>query len=270
MIRTDDALEEFRKFAVGLAKDAGAFALAELDTGLHIDHKGSPADVVTHVDIESERRIVSAIQTHYPGHAILAEESGHHEGTDTEFSWLVDPLDGTNNYALGIPLFGVCLTVCKHGIPVVAIVHDSVRGRTISAIAGRGARDDDGPLRIGDPPNLAGATVSWVQGYGVDYDDPFRKESCELLERHAKRMIRTWSPSIDWGLLARGEISALVAYRNEPWDLLGGLLIARESGAVSVVTDDCVVVGFAETVADLTVMLSIDRRSVTHVVEITT
>jgi len=163
----------------------------------------------------------------------LAEESGHHGGADTEFSWLIDPLDGTNNYALGVPMFGVCLTVCSQGAT-----------------------------------DLAGATVSWVQDCCVDYDGPFRKESCELLERHAKRMIRTWSPSIGWGLLARGEIAALVAYRNEPWDLFGGLLIAQEAGAVSFVTDHCVVIGHAETVAHLTGMLSIDRRSVTPVEEI--
>lgn len=260
-------LEDFREFAIEQAKEAGAFALAELDSVLHIEHKGSPADLVTHVDIESERRIVSAIQTRYPGHAILAEESGHHAGADMEFAWLVDPLDGTNNYALGIPMFGVCLTLCSQGKPVVAVVHDSVRGRTTSAIVGRGARDDDGPLSIGPAPDLAGATVSWVQGYGVEYDDLFRIESCEILERHAKRMIRTWSPSIDWGLLARGEIAALVAYRNAPWDLLGGLLIAQEAGAVSVTTRDCVVAGHRETVAHLTRMLPIDRGSVTKVEE---
>lgn len=73
--------------------------------------------------------------------------------------------------------------------------------------------------------------MSWLQGYAVQHDDPYRQRTFNLLDSSCKRVLRTWSPSIDWGLIAAGKIAAMIAYRNEPWDLIGGALIACEAGA---------------------------------------
>lgn len=244
--------------AVSLAREAGEFAVAERAVA-RVEQKGDGADLVTHVDRECERRIVAAIAERYPEHSILGEEEGEQgAGTDAEFGWLIDPLDGTNNYVLGLDVYGVCITLCSRGEPAVAVVHDSPRRRTYWAIAGDGAwwSLDGGPaerLAIAAAEPLPVTTISFTQGYRVGHDDARRNVLFDLLERASKRVIRTWAPSADWGLLVTGGLGAVVAYRNEIWDLAGGALIAKEAGA-EVWTDPTgllVMVGRPETVREL-------------------
>lgn len=246
-----------RDLAVRLAREAGAYAVAEARQVVEAQQKGTGADVVTHVDHEAERRIIAGILERFPDHAILGEESGQHGSRDAPIRWLVDPLDGTNNYVLGLPSYGVCITACDGDEPVVAVSYDSVGEHCYAAIAGRGATRDDEPLTLGDTARLDRTTVSWVQGYAVSHDDALRNHLFNELERSCKRVLRTWSPSIDWGLLASGRTGALVAYRNEIWDLAGGVLIAREAGA-TVWTEpsvELVLVGHPDTVAALAPIL---------------
>lgn len=108
---------------------------------------------------------------------------------------------------------------------------------------------DPGPLRL--------ETVSWLEGYAVSYDDSYRRRTFELLERSCKRVLRTWSPSINWGLVASGKVSALVALRNEAWDLVGGAFIAYQAGAQlrTTAAGDAVLIShpaFVEELSELT------------------
>jgi myo-inositol-1(or 4)-monophosphatase len=251
--------EQMRQLAVHLAQEAGRYAVAELDGNLCITAKGSGSDVVTLVDHEAERRIITGIREAFPDHAILGEESGPHGDENAAIRWLVDPLDGTNNYVMGMPMFGVCLTVCQGDEPVVAVVHDSVRDVTTSAVRDQGARRDDRRLVLGEAPPLNRTTLSWTQGYAVTHDDPFRMRTVEAMERSAKRVLRTWSPSIDWGLVASGHVGAFVAYRNEIWDLIGGALIVQEAGGVvyNAPGVDCVVAGHRRIVDELRSLLDL-------------
>jgi myo-inositol-1(or 4)-monophosphatase len=252
-------LNTMRDVAVRLAQEAGRYAVAELEGNLGIEAKGNGSDVVTRVDHEAEHRIVTGIRDAFPDHAILGEESGRHGECDAAVRWLVDPLDGTNNYVMGLPMFGVCLTVCHGDEPVVAVVHDSVRNITTSAIRNGGTTRGERRLTLGEAPPLNRATLSWTQGYAVVYDDPFRTQAMEAMERGAKRVLRTWSPSIDWGLVAAGHIGAFVAYRNEAWDLVGGVLIVQEAGGMVYRAPDydCVIAGHAQTVLELQSLLGV-------------
>jgi myo-inositol-1(or 4)-monophosphatase len=244
-------------FAIELARDAGEFAVAEREQA-QIQSKGDGADLVTHVDLAVERRIAAAIAARYPDHSILGEENGEQGTGRGQFRWLIDPLDGTNNYVLGLDLYGVCITMCHQDIPVVAVVHDSPRRRTYWAVSGQGtwlSTDGRSPERLvlRDAEPLGHTTVSLMQGYGVGHDDHRRNELFDALEHHTKRVLRTWAPSADWGLLALGRLGAVIAYRNEPWDLIGGTLIAIEAGA-KMHTDDTgnlVIVGQPQTVREL-------------------
>lgn len=251
--------DEMRTLAVRLAAEAGRYAVEELEQNLGIEAKGSGADVVTRVDREVERRIVDGILRQFPDHAILGEESGQHGEEDAPVRWLVDPLDGTNNYVMGLPMFGVCITACVDNQPVVAVVHDSVRDITTSAVQGGGAFRGARRLALGAAPGLKRTTLSWTQGYAVPHDDPFRARAMEAMERSAKRVLRTWSPSIDWGLVATGHVGAFVAYRNELWDLLGGALIVEEAGGVisRVPELDLFIVGHAQTVSAVRSLLDL-------------
>jgi myo-inositol-1(or 4)-monophosphatase len=247
--------------AVRLAREAGDFAVAQLDADNGIRGKGDNGDVVTFVDHEAERRIIEAIGAAYPHHAILGEESGLIGNEEAPVRWLVDPLDGTNNYVIGMPMFGVCITVLENDVPVAAAVHESVRSITTSAIRGKGAWRNGHSIRLGDAVPLARATISWTQGYGVTFDDPFRRHVIGTLEPRVKRLLGTWSPSVDWGLIAAGHVGAFVAYRNERWDLLGGAMIVEEAGGVIYWSPDtaldCVIAGHPDTVAELRALLDV-------------
>lgn len=254
---TERELEQMRDLAVRLAQEAGRLAVAKFESHVIFTPKGSNADVVTHVDQEAERRILAGIRDAFPDHAMLGEESGRYGDDDADIQWLVDPLDGTNNYVMGLPLFGVCLTACRGSEPVVAVVHDSIRDITTSAVRGRGTHRGERRLTIEEASPLDRTTVSWTQGYAVHYDDPFRLHAVAAIERTARRVLRTWSPSIDWGLIAAGGIGALVAYRNEPWDLVGGALIVQEAGGVIYRAHDrdCLIAGQAGVVRELQSLL---------------
>lgn len=252
--------------ALSLARQAGDLAVAERDAA-RIEVKGTGADLVTHVDRESERLIVAALRERYPDHAILGEEEGEQgAGAGARYRWLIDPLDGTHNYVLGLDVYGVCITLCDGDRPLVAVVHDSPRRRTHWAIAGEGAwsrtRDDEAPRRLSLAPEepLSRTTVAFTQGYQVGHDDARRNGMFAALERGTKRVLRSWAPSSDWGLMVTGRLGAMVAYRNEVWDMVGGVLLAQEAGAATLAdpAGELVIVGRSGTVGELAALLGVD------------
>lgn len=244
-------LVSLHQFAISLSSEAGDTALRHLQSDNDIQQKGEGSDVVTAVDVECEQRIIERIQAEYPEHGITGEEHGVVCHPDAPMQWLIDPLDGTNNYVMGMPMFGNCITVLMNGKPMVATVHDSVRRITTSAYSGGGAWRGGSPTRVGVFADLRRTTVSWTQGYEVTSDDPWVDQVLFDLEQVFKRVLRTWSPSIDWGLIAAGEVGAFAAWKNELHDLVGGELIVAEAGG-DVWRDDSgelVVAGAAAVVA---------------------
>lgn len=223
-------LETLHEFAISLAAEAGDTALRHLQSDNNIQQKGDGIDVVTSVDVACELRIIERIQAAYPDHGITGEEHGKVANPDADIQWLIDPLDGTNNYVMGLPLFGNCITVLQDGKPVVGVVHDSMRRLTTSAYLGGGAFRGGLPTRIREFPDLSRTTISWTQGYVVAFDDEWVNDIVFGLEKAFKRVLRTWSPSIDWGLIAASEVGAFATWKNELHDLVGGQLIVAEAG----------------------------------------
>src|SRR5258706_11154559 len=121
-------------FAIGVARDAGALLRDRLGTRIDISHKGS-INLVTDVDLASEKLIREAISTYYPRHEILAEEGGLTE-TSSEYRWVVDPLDGTTNYAHGYPVFCVSIAPEYKAEEVVGVVYDPMREELFTAARG--------------------------------------------------------------------------------------------------------------------------------------
>jgi myo-inositol-1(or 4)-monophosphatase len=223
--------EDVRAFAVALAREAGSIARSDFGREVLAEPKGERGDVVTRVDREAEALIVAALHERFPGHAVWSEEGGASGAEGGDWRWDVDPLDGTNNFVLGLPLYGVCLTLVHDDAPILSVIHDAHHDATCSAVAGAGARREGRPLGVGTPAPPVVSTVSWLQGYAVEAGDAAAERCRRTLERTYKRVLRTWAPSVDWALLAAGRLGGVVAYRNEPEDLDGGLLLAREAGA---------------------------------------
>ncbi|RPI49944.1 MAG: inositol monophosphatase, partial [Chloroflexi bacterium] len=128
--------------ALETAREAGRLLIEYAGRHLEVGHKSTEIDLVTEADLASERLIVDAIRRHFPGHTILSEEGlGDLQqlAGEAEHLWLVDPLDGTVNYAHGLPVWGVSLALAQEGRPVMAVSYDPVRDEMFSAGRGEGA-----------------------------------------------------------------------------------------------------------------------------------
>ncbi|GAA4326229.1 inositol monophosphatase family protein [Actinomadura luteofluorescens] len=229
-------LSRARRVAVQAAEAAGALLSARVDGPLGVRPKGAGGDVVTELDTAAEDLIVERLRASYPGHRIIAEESGILDGAPGEdMVWLVDPLDGTNNVAIGMPVYAVGLALCARAEPVLGVVHDPVSGRTWSGVRGRGALGPDGrPLTLADRPRPGrekNPLLAWTQGHQVGAGDPVAFAMRSALELRCARMLQLWAPLVAWTMLARGDIDGIVGYLPEIVDLPAGMLVAAEAGA---------------------------------------
>lgn len=238
-----------REVAVNAARKAGELARERFGGKLSIEHKDERGDMVTEVDVQADRLIVDDILSVFPTHRIYSEEAGE-GGASSDWVWHVDPLDGTNNFAIGMPLYGVSISLSYQGQIVLGVVHDSAMGLTYVAVKGEGSWQEDvkgdgawqeGVKREGDwhkdvklvakPQGaLVKSTISWIQGHGVGKDDQKALKLRYHLEHSIKRVLRMWAPSLTWAMLARGDLHGVVLYNSEGEDLYAGLLLAQEAG----------------------------------------
>lgn len=224
-------LDHARAVAVEAAEAAGALLRAGAPGSLGVRAKGGSGDVVTDLDLASEKLLLERILTAYPSHRVIAEESGLAGAAESEWTWLVDPLDGTNNLAIGLPAYVVGLALCRAGLPVVGVVHDPVTCRTWSAIRDRGAVASPGTrLAAAYSASPHGPLLAWTQGYAVTRDDARVRALKSALDLNARRVLQLWAPLLAWAMLARGDIDGIVGYRAEAVDLPAGALLAREAG----------------------------------------
>jgi myo-inositol-1(or 4)-monophosphatase len=219
---------------VAAAEEAGALLRSRFPDGFAARPKGGLGDVVTDLDLLAERLVVDRIRARFPHDRILAEESGEAgAGDGGGRTWLVDPLDGSNNVVIGLPVYVVGVALCVDARPVVGVVHDPVTGRTWSARRGCGAHGPGGRLAVtagARPPSPAGPLLAWTQGHAVRRDDPAARGLRHTLETGSRRLLQLWAPLMAWAMLARGDIDGFVGYRAEAIDLPAGALLAREAG----------------------------------------
>lgn len=229
-------LHDAHRFALDAARAAGQLLRRGMRGEVHARVKSASGDLVTDLDLAAERLIVDRIRARWPEHGVIAEEGGEYVADDA-WAWLVDPLDGTNNVAIGLPAYVVGIALCDRGSPVLGVVHDPVAGRTWSAVRGQGAfvhSRTGGP--IGRPlvaprrPVPAAPVLAWTQGHEVRRDDSTARALKVVLDSTARRVLQLWAPLLSWVMLARGDIDGIVGYRPEAVDLPAGLLLAAEAG----------------------------------------
>jgi myo-inositol-1(or 4)-monophosphatase len=223
-------------FAVDLASRAGALLTASYERSMKVDRK-SKRDVVTNVDYASEALVIKAITERFPADAILAEESGREHGARrtargrwARRTWVIDPLDGTVNYANGIPFFCVSIGLVEAGVPVVGVVLDPLRGDCYAAAAGGPATLNGEPVHAGDKAELGDFVVSLaIIGRGGIARE--RRVAHEI--RIGRRM---GSAALALAYVASGRFDAFVQNGGlSLWDVAAAGLIAERAGAT--VTD---------------------------------
>jgi myo-inositol-1(or 4)-monophosphatase len=227
--------EELLETAVAAA-GAGAQVLRRYfrSGDLEVARKGEN-DFVTRADRDSEAAVLGEVRRRYPGHRILAEEGGGAEsGGDSEYQWLVDPLDGTTNFLQGLPVWSVSVA-CRRGDQVVAAaVCDPPGDNLFTAALGGGARWNGRPMAVSGHPGLAGSFLA--TGY------PFRAHATLDLYLavfrevflECKAIRRCGSAALDLAYTAAGVYDGFFEFRLSPWDIGAGVLLVREaSGVVS-------------------------------------
>lgn len=225
-------LAVYREVAVSTAEEAGRIIRGGFGESIDVDAKGQAGDVVTSLDKAAEALIVGRLQAAFPGHRIVSEEAGSVDGPAGAgpWTWLVDPMDGTNNIVVGLPVATVGLALCYEGRPVVGVVHEPFVRRTWSAELGGGAwRAGDRPL-LRSPPGGRKPVVAWSQGYRVTDADATALALRAALNRYARRVLELWAPLCCWAMLARGDIDGIVGYQVGELDLHAGALIASMTG----------------------------------------
>ncbi|MFC4150153.1 inositol monophosphatase [Micromonospora mangrovi] len=227
-------LRDAHRFALEVARAAGGLLRRGVRGELHTRAKSASGDLVTDLDLAAERLIVDRIRARWPEHGVIAEEGGEY-APDTRWAWLVDPLDGTNNVAIGLSAYVVGIALCDRGSPVVGVVHDPVAGRTWSAVRGQGAFVGAGgaagrALRARHRPVPAAPVLAWTQGHGVRRDDSTARALKVVLDSTARRVLQLWAPLLSWVMLARGDIDGIIGYHPESVDLPAGVLLAVEAG----------------------------------------
>ena len=222
-------------FAVQTARDAGSILVDRLGRALQVSNKGD-IDLVTEADLASEKLIIERIKSHYPRHAILAEESGASEfvaGT-SDWKWIIDPLDGTTNYAHGYPCFCVSIGLERAGALEIAAIYDPMRDEMFAAERGQGATLNGRRMRVSEIDDLNSAMLCTGFPYNVRERPNFERDFANFtMEAQAVR--RDGSAAIDLAYVASGRFDGFWEDGLNAWDVAAGVLLVEEAGGL--VTD---------------------------------
>ena len=226
--RKDEPVSEILQIVEGIAHQAGAIVLEGYGKVRQVRQKGV-IDLVTEFDQRSEELIVSSILQTFPDHAILAEESGRNK-TISEFQWVIDPLDGTTNFAHGIPIFSVSIALVKNNLPVLGLVFDPLRREMFSAELGRGATVNHRPIHVSSRTELGRAVIS--TGFPYDLHTNPRNNFAQFVhfQRQTQAVRHLGSAALDCAWTAMGRLDGYWEFGVKAWDVAAGALIVREAG----------------------------------------
>lgn len=228
------ALHPMLNIAIKAARTAGAIinrASLDLDL-LKINTKG-PNDFVSEVDQAAEQAIIETILAAYPGHGILAEESGRSQGAkDSDYVWIVDPLDGTTNFLHGFPVYAVSIALAFRGQVQQAVVYDPTRNDLFYASKGRGAFLNDKRLRASKRTRLSDALIG--TGFPFRKGDNFKRyvQMFEEVMQSCAGLRRPGAAALDLCYVAAGYYDGFFETGLNPWDIAAGSLIITEAGGL--------------------------------------
>jgi myo-inositol-1(or 4)-monophosphatase len=215
-------------FAIQTAREAGRVLAEKFGRALQVSNKGD-IDLVTEADLASERLIVERVRSYHPRHAILAEEAGDVTGVASEFKWIVDPLDGTTNYAHGYPVFCVSIALEHRGRVVVGVVYDPIRDELFAAERGGGATLNGRRARVSETDDLNRALLCTGFPYDVRERGDFVRHFRNFI-MSAQSVRRDGAAALDLAYVAAGRFDGFYEEGLRPWDVAAGVLLVEEAG----------------------------------------
>ena len=215
--------------AVAASQEAGALLVKYAGAGFHIEYK-NPINLVTDADRAAEQCVIERIRAHFPTHRFLAEEQGRIEMAQSPYLWIIDPLDGTTNFAHGYPTYYVSIGLEYEGHCVLGAVFDPTRTDLFTAIEHRGAQLNGRPIHVSNPMTLGGSLLVTGFAYDIRETPGNNLDHFSHFALRAQGLRRTGSAALDLCYVAAGRFDGFWEVRLNPWDMAAGSVIVREAG----------------------------------------
>jgi myo-inositol-1(or 4)-monophosphatase len=221
-------LDQWLEAAAGIARQAGDIVRGRFACSHEESFKGDEGNLVTEADRASEELIVRLLGLGFPTHAVRAEEGGARNGGAV--TWVVDPLDGTNNFAHSFPMFAVNLAAIAHGRVLLGVTYDPLRQELFSARLGGGAHLNDRPIHVSGRARLAAALVATGFPYDRATNPDNNVAEFDAVVLHVRGIRRTGSAALDLAYVAAGRLDAYWERGTAAWDVAAGILLVEEAG----------------------------------------
>jgi myo-inositol-1(or 4)-monophosphatase len=223
-------LDEYARLAEDTARAAGAILRDRFDQPHEIRFKGA-IDLVTEADRAAEDLIASRLREACPEHELLCEEGSLGASLPSSFRWVVDPLDGTTNFAHGMPTFAVSIALEELGVPVIGVIYDPMRDEMFASQRGRGATLNGNPIRVSANETL----ISSILATGFSYDFARRLHQAEIWRdflTQVQAIRQTGSAALNLCYTAAGRLDGYWEHGIQPWDVAAGALMVTEAGGM--------------------------------------
>ena len=219
----------FKAVAIEAARQAGGILLDQVRSGFRIEHKQT-IDLVTDADRASEQAIVERLRAAFPDHEILAEERGLTKARSSRYRWVIDPLDGTTNFAHGLPIYAVSIALECDGTIVLGVVLDPDRDELFIAEAGGGATLNGHPLRVSRTTALTDALLVTGFAYDIRESGQNNLDNFARFSVRAQGVRRLGAAALDLCYIAAGRMDGFWEMKLYPWDMAAGALMVTEAG----------------------------------------
>lgn len=223
-------MNQLRQVLLAATQEAGAIIHSYFNGSFSISNKEGINNLVTEVDTKVEARIIEVIQAAFPEHAIVSEEMGEID-TPSAFKWIIDPIDGTVNFAHGIPICCVSIALTHHDELQLGAVYNPMMNELFFAEKGNGATLNDKPIRVSQKTDFKKACL--VTGFPYKWPDNTKEHPIKVFERFILQGLpvrRLGSAAIDLCWVACGRFDGFWEYNLSPWDVAAGYLIVQEAG----------------------------------------
>ncbi len=222
--------------AAARAARLGGAVLQQWADKFTVKQKSHAADLVTEADLAAQTAIHEALQDQFPDHAFLGEEGLRHGGANSDYRWVIDPLDGTSNYVHGYPSYAVSIGLEHRGELCAGVIFDPNRDEMFSAARGAGAALNGRPIQVSDAGELSASMLVASFPPGVKPDGPEVARFLKVLPI-AQTIHRTGSAALNLAYIAAGRMEGYWSTSLKPWDMAAGVLIVREAGGTVTACD---------------------------------